>query len=111
MCSQDSLGLIGYNFEPEYSSEELAVLDNLPSDRDVTGLDLEQWCECLRSFQVGNGPHKPLCFYYLRKFQYLVCHFLIILSTFCIAHGVLWISVGGESEKNSFHLFPVCLNS
>ena len=27
MCSQDSFGLIAYNFEPEYSVEELEELE------------------------------------------------------------------------------------
>lgn len=61
MCSQDSLGLIAYNFEPEYSSEELAVLENLPSDRDVTGLDLEQWCECSNCITMPSQAENVCC--------------------------------------------------
>lgn len=61
MCSQDSLGLIAYNFEPEYSSEELAVLENLPSDRDVTGLNLEQWCECSHCITMPTQAENVCC--------------------------------------------------
>ena len=45
MQSQDSLGLVPYDFEPEYSVTKLEILENVEiSDSDVQ--EDGEWCDC-----------------------------------------------------------------
>ena len=47
MCSQDSFGLIEYNFEPEYSAEELEKLESIEMGRDGQVTLDDDFCMCL----------------------------------------------------------------
>ena len=47
MSNEDSLWLIGYNFEPEYSTQELEILDETVVYENMQ-IPLEEWCDCGR---------------------------------------------------------------
>ena len=45
MQSEDSLGHVPYNFEPEYSISELEMLENTDISHSE-GPEDEEWCDC-----------------------------------------------------------------
>ena len=53
------LGLVAYNFEPEYSDAELAELE-LRQDSD-TLLSVDEYCECSNCEEMPNNSENVCC--------------------------------------------------
>lgn len=60
MNSGDSLGLIPYNFEPEYSLSEIEALTNHDDSPD-TERALDEWCDCENCMIMGNTDENICC--------------------------------------------------
>ena len=61
MDSSDRLGLVAYNFEPEYTSEELL---SLSSEGDLTVEEsepVEDWCTCDNCAEMANADENICC--------------------------------------------------
>lgn len=61
MCTEEVLGLIPYNFEPEYSAEELENLENLRDVNENTVVDLEEWCDCKNCIVMPSADENLCC--------------------------------------------------
>ena len=79
MQSQDSLGLVPYDFEPEYSVTELKILENVEiSDSDVQ--EDGEWCDCENCAEMGSRDENicnrssDLCCGTLEEYQCITEH-------------------------------------
>ena len=61
MCSQDSFGLIAYNFEPEYSAEELEELKSIAKGRDGEVTVDDDFCTCLNCAIIPTSRENVCC--------------------------------------------------
>ena len=57
MSIEDSLGLNGYSFEPDYNEQELETLEEtVPYEESP----LEEWCDCGHCCEMGK-PEETVC--------------------------------------------------
>ena len=61
MCSQDSFGLIGYNFEPEYSAEELEEIESIATGRNGENTVEDDFCTCLNCAIMSSTRENVCC--------------------------------------------------
>ena len=61
MCSQDSFGLIAYDFEPEYSAKELEELGSIAMGRDGQVTVDDDFCMCLNCANMPLTRENVCC--------------------------------------------------
>ena len=61
MCSQDSFGLIAYNFEPEYSAEELEEIESIATGRYGENTVDDDFCTCLNCAIMSSTRENVCC--------------------------------------------------
>ena len=60
MASNDSLGLVPYGFEPEYTASELEMLENnMTSDSECS--DDGDWCVCENCVEMNSRDENVCC--------------------------------------------------
>ena len=60
MASNDSLGLVPYGFEPEYTASELEMLENnVTSDSECS--DDGDWCVCENCVEMSSRDENVCC--------------------------------------------------
>ena len=58
MSIEDSLGLNGYSFEPEYDEQELETLDETVPYEEIP---LEEWCDCGNCCLMSKAEKNMCC--------------------------------------------------
>ena len=61
MCSQDSFGLTAYNFEPEYSAEELEEIESIATGRYGENTVDDDFCTCLNCAIMSSTRENVCC--------------------------------------------------
>ena len=60
MSNEDTSCLIGYNFEPEYSTHELELLEEIVACED-SKIPPKEWCDCVSCEEMNKTEKKVRC--------------------------------------------------
>ena len=63
MQSEDLLGLVAYNYEPEYSEIELESLERALENADVSDIEEQdgEWCDCENCSEMASRDENICC--------------------------------------------------
>ena len=63
MQSEDVLGLVAYDYEPEYSVLELESLENALENTDITDIEEknDEWCDCENCTEMTSRDEHICC--------------------------------------------------